>query len=480
MRILYIDIDSLRPDHLSCYGYHRNTSPNIDRIASRGVRFNNCYASDVPCLPSRTALFGGRFGIHNGVVNHGGVAGEPFIEGPGRDFRSKLGATSWMQCLRNLGYRTAMISSFPERHSAWQVYAGFLDIINPGKCGIETADEVSPLAIEWLDRHGTTNNWFLHVNLWDPHTPYRASDSFVQMFAGDPLPSWYTEEVRLQHWAGCGPHSAREVMGYSEVEEWRQREWPMQPVVIDSMREARGMFDGYDGGVRFADEHVGRILNALADRSLLDDAIVIVSADHGENLGELNIYCDHQTADQFTCRVPLIIRWPGRFDDGGVNDGLIYNLDFAASVIDLLGGKVPANWDGQPGFVGRDSLVVSQGAWSCQRSARWENWLLIKSLHDGHHAFPELMLLDLKNDPHEQHDVAAESSRIVSAGTRILDAWHEQMMRSATSPIDPMQTVLNEGGPFHTREQLRAYLKRLRATGRESWAAKLEARHGRG
>ena len=68
MRILYIDIDSLRPDHLGCYGYHRSTSPNIDAIAAEGVRFTNCYATDVPCLPSRTALFSSQFGIHNGVV----------------------------------------------------------------------------------------------------------------------------------------------------------------------------------------------------------------------------------------------------------------------------------------------------------------------------------------------------------------------------------------------------------------------------
>ena len=77
MRILYIDIDSLRPDHLGCYGYHRNTSPNIDRIAAEGVRYENCYVTDAPCLPSRTALWSGRFGIHNGVINHGGVASEP-------------------------------------------------------------------------------------------------------------------------------------------------------------------------------------------------------------------------------------------------------------------------------------------------------------------------------------------------------------------------------------------------------------------
>lgn len=61
-----MDIDTLRPDHLGCYGYHRRTSPNIDALAAEGVRFENVYASDVPCLPSRTALSTGRFGIHTG------------------------------------------------------------------------------------------------------------------------------------------------------------------------------------------------------------------------------------------------------------------------------------------------------------------------------------------------------------------------------------------------------------------------------
>ncbi|MFN2111024.1 MAG: sulfatase-like hydrolase/transferase, partial [Anaerolineae bacterium] len=84
MRILYIDIDTLRPDHLGCYGYHRNTSPNLDALAQNGVRFKNCYTSDAPCLPSRTALWSGRFGFHTGVVNHGGTAAQPFVEGPSR------------------------------------------------------------------------------------------------------------------------------------------------------------------------------------------------------------------------------------------------------------------------------------------------------------------------------------------------------------------------------------------------------------
>lgn len=125
MRLLYIDIDSLRPDYLGCYGYHRDTSPNIDAVARQGVRFDNCYITDAPCLPSRTAMWSGRAGFHTGVVGHGGRAAQPRIEGPSRGFYDQFGTTSWMRALRLAGLHTATISSFGERHGAWHWYAGF-------------------------------------------------------------------------------------------------------------------------------------------------------------------------------------------------------------------------------------------------------------------------------------------------------------------------------------------------------------------
>lgn len=173
MRILYFDLDSLRPDHLGCYGYHRATSPNIDRLAGQGVRFDNCYITDAPCLPSRTALWSGRCGFHTGVVDHGGTAAAPFIEGPSRGWRDLFGTTSWMNSLRRAGFRTATVSSFADRHSAWHWYASYNEIYNSGKMGMDIADDVSPLAMDWLERNARHDNWFLHVNFWDPHTPYR-------------------------------------------------------------------------------------------------------------------------------------------------------------------------------------------------------------------------------------------------------------------------------------------------------------------
>jgi arylsulfatase A-like enzyme len=484
MRILYIDIDSLRPDHLGCYGYHRNTSPNIDRLAASGVRFDNFYVTDAPCLPSRTALFSGRAGIHTGVINHGGVAAEPFIEGRERSFRSVLSRSSWMHCLRQAGLKTVTISPFGERHSAWHWYANFNEIYNTGKCGMESAEEVSPVALDWIRRNGRTENWFLHVNLWDPHTPYRAPATFGEPFKDSPLPAWLTEDVRQMHWRGVGPHSAQEIPGYDhDVPQLDQ--YPRQPVQASSMQEVRRMFDGYDAGVLYADDHVGRILNALADQGVLDETVIVVSSDHGENLGELNIYGDHQTADGITTRVPLIVCWPGVTGGVRVDTALHYHLDMAATVVELAGGKVPGNWDGAS-FAGafrsgrqegRDYLVVSQGAWSCQRSVRFEDYICIRSYHDGHHGFPDVMLFDLKNDPHEQFNLAGQRLDLVSRAMALLDDWHGKMMRTASHPHDPMWTVMCEGGPLHTRGNMRKYLERLRRTGRSEWAERLAKQH---
>ncbi|GIX06870.1 MAG: sulfatase [Candidatus Poribacteria bacterium] len=485
MRILYIDIDSLRPDHLGCYGYHRNTSPHLDRIAREGVRFQNVHASDVPCLPSRTALFTGRFGIHTGVINHGGTAADPFQEGPPRRFRDRLSATAWMSRLRQAGYRTVTVSPFGERHSAWHWYAGFNEVYNPGKNGNERADEVAPYALDWIRRNGKADNWFLHVNFWDPHTPYRTPLEYGNPFEGEPIPAWLTEEVRQQHWNGVGPHSAQEITGYAPAPQVRER-FPRQPIQADSMEAVRAMFDGYDTGIRYADDHVGLLLEALEEQGVLDETAIIVSADHGENLGELNIYGDHQTADQITTHVPLILRWPGVTDAqaGRVDRGLYYQVDMAATVVELAGGSVPPIWDGRS-FAeslragregGRDYLVLSQGAWSCQRAVRFDRYLVIRSYHEGYHGLPEVLCFDVENDPHEQYDLAPTHPELVERGLALLEAWTAEMMRTATHPVDPMWISRREL-PLHLQGALPGYLKRLRETGRERWAEWLEARY---
>lgn len=483
MRVIYIDIDTLRADHLGCYGYHRKTSPNIDKLAKQGVLFRNVYASDTPCLPSRTALLTGRFGIHNGVVNHGGTDADPVIDGAGREFWSKLQIDSFPTRLKRAGLKTVSISSFAQRHSAFHWYAGFDEAYNVGKYGIETADEVYAIASDWLNRNGAKDNWFLHVHMWDPHTPYRAAPSYGEPFADDPLPEWLTEEVRAQHWKGCGPHSAREVSGFAPKPDMLTH-FPRQPQEAPDMKAVRAMFDGYDAGVLVADEYVGKIVALLAQLGIEDDTAIMLSSDHGETLGELNIYGDHQTADQCTSHIPLILKWPG-LEAGSERHAFHYQIDVTASLLELLGQDVPKGWDGAS-FAqglkagkdeGRDHLIVSQGAWTCQRGVRFENWIVISTMHDGYHLFDDVMLFDVVADPHEQVNLAKEKPDIAARGLALLSRWHETMMPTAARGRDPLANVVAEGGPYHVRGQLPAYLERLRATGRSGKADLLAEKH---
>ena len=236
MRILYYDIDTLRPDHLGCYGYHRNTSPNIDKIADEGVRFTRCFASDTPCLPSRASMFTGRLGIHTGIVNHGGEAADMKMEGKTRSFG--IGKNfGLITSFRRAGYYTASISPFAERHAAWWFYEGFNEIINTGKCGNERADEVVPIAMDWLEGKGRDDNWFLHVNVWDPHTPYRTPEEYGNPFEDEPAPTWIDNEIIERQYNSYGPHSAHETPSH-----------PLYPRMIPEIRNVDDFkiwIDGY-------------------------------------------------------------------------------------------------------------------------------------------------------------------------------------------------------------------------------------------
>ncbi|MBD2871845.1 sulfatase family protein [Paenibacillus arenilitoris] len=483
MRVLLLDLDSTRPDHLGCYGYHRNTSPNIDRIASEGVRFDNYYTSDAPCFPSRTALMTGRLGIHNGVVGHGGTAADVRHEGIERQFRDRLASESFPALFRKAGMRTALVSPFGERHSAWTFYAGFNEIHNTGKGGMESAEEVTPVVLDWIERNAEQDNWMLYVNYWDPHTPYRAPEDFGNPFRDEPLPAWITEDVLEGHMRKVGPHSASEINMYDNK---TSPNYPRHPGEITSMEELRTMIDGYDCGIRHMDDHIGALFAQLERKGVMDDLVVIITADHGENMGELGIYGEHGTADQGTCRIPMIIRGPG-LQRGTSDQGLHYHLDLLPTVAELLSQPAAPSWDGRSYAsvlkngedAGRDYLVVSQCAHVCQRSVRFGDWLYVRTYHDGYHLFDKEMLFNLAEDAHEQHNVAKERPELCREAVYLLNEWHDDMMATMPYDVDPLWTVIKEGGPYHAKGNLPRYVERLEATGRGDAVPELMRRHPR-
>lgn len=481
MRILFVDIDTLRPDHMGCYGYCRDTTPNMDRVCAEGVRFDSYYCSDAPCLPSRAALVSGMFGIRNGAVGHGGTAGDRRLTGKERDFTDVVDENNFHNIFRRAGMHTVSVSTFAERHSSWWFNAGFHECYNVGGRGGESGEKVLPVALDWLRRNKDRDNWFLHVHFWDPHTPYRAPAEFGNPFADQPLNTWIDEETFALHKKHTGPHCINELGMYVDTP---NPQFPRMPGSASDMAGLRKVLDGYDCGIRYTDYLVGQIFDLLREQGIYEDTAVIITSDHGENMGELGIYSEHATADYPTCHIPCIIKWPGGAK-GTAEHTFHYNLDILPTMADLLNVPHCDNWDGlsyakavTDGVdTGRDSLVLSQMAHVCQRSARFGDWLYIRTYHDGYHLFDREMLFNVKDDPHEQHDVKGQHPELCEKGAKIILDWHDQQMLKSHSQIDPMWTVLREGGPYHTRGHLDDYLKRLDATGRKEGADALRKKY---
>ncbi|MEM8873555.1 MAG: sulfatase-like hydrolase/transferase [Planctomycetota bacterium] len=500
MRILYLDLDALNPLHLGCYGYHRNTSPAIDAVAAEGVRFTNVYCSDAPCLPSRTALYTGRFGIHTGVVGHGGTAADPKRQGRSRGFLSTYETDSFPRQLQQLGLHTAMISPFGQRHAAHQYYAGFKEIHNTGGMGQEPAEVVQTVVREWLDRNASNDDWYLHINFWDIHTNYRVPIEYGNPFEGEPVADWFTDEVIERHVRRGGPHSAQDLnMFYdSDVERY-----PRTPPRINDRASLTKWIDGYDTAIRYVDDCIAEIVAKLKAAGVYDDTAIIISADHGENQGDLGIYGEHGTADRGTCHIPMIVKWPGHDATAGrVDEALRYHLDWGPTCLNLMGAgdNCPDVWDGVDyskaitggDDEGRSELIMGQCAHVVQRSVRFNDgprqWLYMRTYDDGLHPFDKHMLFDLASDPHEQHDVADKHPDVLREATWRLMNWHDDAMATVVRDFDdvsdPLYTVLAEDGPLHARYDtiseapvdLDAYLVRLEATGRAEAAADLRQR----
>ena len=130
-----------------------------------------------------------------------------------------------MVLIRQAGFYPVSVSPYAERHSVFWFYQGFREMINTGFGGMESAEQIIPYALDWHERKGTSDGWYLHVNIWDPHTPYRAPASMGNPFEKDPLPAWMTEDILRRTWETYGPGCAQEPGGsYTDPSGYRQ--WP--------------------------------------------------------------------------------------------------------------------------------------------------------------------------------------------------------------------------------------------------------------
>ncbi len=473
MRILHIDIDCARTDRFSCNGYLRQTTPNIDGIAAQGITFTNCHTSNSPCLPSRAALFSGRFGFNNGVVSHyrEGERMRPNWISHIQDPRAPF----WVHHLWSNGYRTAAFSSFADRHNAWWFTAGFEEFHTPVRSkGRETAAPIAEPALRWLEENAESDNWFLDVHFWDVHTPYRVPDEWIRRFSDHPMPPFPSQEAIERHKEIYGPHTAR------QLHVWAERP-PHQPATLETVDDVGLLIDAADGSLAYVDWWVGRIIEALERKGVLEETAIIASSDHGDSFGEHGQYADHGIANVAVHNVPMIVRWPGAAARG-TNDALVYSLDLCPTVCDLAGIPTPINWDGKSfagavrgePFEGRPYLVYDHAVYTVSRAVRTKDWTLIVMYHPGLYPYDSLFYLhDLTSDRYQEVNLYPDRLDKANELCCYLQEWRVEQIRKGGAP-DPLEAMV-AGGPFvyYTPKLMDT---RLREHGREDQAEDLKNR----
>lgn len=439
MPVIYVDIDSLRSDHVGVYGYDQPTTPNIDDFATDGIQFNRGYVANSPCLPSRAALITGQYGIRNGVVTHG--PSSQTLRSPASRidwagaWADHIDERSWWT-LPELFYKqrisTCAISSFPRHPAPWFNHV-WHEIQQPQEPkgdneSFQTvrAESVIDLAIDFIGDHHD-EEFFLYVQLWDPHAPYKRTEEQIDVFRGGSLPPYPTEKQIDQHqkWDAWRSASDADIADRSDLAE---------------------MIAQYNAEIRYADHHVGRLLDFLHELGLYDESLVAITADHGEEFGEHGLYREHWSTHDGTQRVPFLLKPPsGQPIEMGARDQLVTNVDMPPTIADYAGLNVPPCWQGKSlrpvvenaETEWRDHIVIEHGLYTAQRAIRTEQWKLIRTYHPGMWSTVvlERQLYNLRTDPHEQNNVLEDHPEIAKQLENQMSSWTEKHGMNDEDPI---------------------------------------------
>jgi len=420
MRVIMVFFDTLRVDHVGCYGYHKNTTPNVDRLARKGARFLNCYPTNVPTQPCYTSVLTGRNGISTGVVTHGQP--ESTISQEVRTFP---------EVLAEHGILTAAVSTL-YRFRRWFA-KGFTHYLQPDIATWlqhVTADQVNEQVIPWLKAYGD-RDFFLFLHYWDPHTPYSkaSADRVAQFYDGDdPYDRQNTSLEGLR---------AQPLMHYfiSGV---------AIPEMQDGLTDARYVVAKYDAEINYADDRFGQVLDLLEEIKIMDDTMIIFTSDHGEAMdGEHGVYFDHMDAYEQVSHVPLIISYPEHTGPRSL-DPFVQHVDFAPTILQAFGIEVPECFAGRslwPLLRGEvdthyETVFTDHGLWCAQRAMRTSQWSLVKTIAPGMlGSRPSLELFDRRLDKDEKRNVADVHPDVVSALNGAYYAWLEEQLGDRPDPL---------------------------------------------
>jgi arylsulfatase A-like enzyme len=418
MNIVWIIIDCLRADRLGCYGYPRPTTPNLDRVAREATRFTQCISPHIPTHPAHTSFFSSTDVFSHQIVAQGAKK-EP-------DSRLRL----LPRILRERGYFTAAVDNIGRWiEPAFEQYETYPRWNHDGSRPWRNGEQVTEKALRLLDRCDERQPFFMFLHYWDPHTPYLPPPPFDRMF--------YTGDEK-------GPgHRSMEPVWQSPWFTKYFEEWLPGVTDIEFVKAQ------YDAEIAYADSCVGRVLQSLEQRGMLDDTLLVIGSDHGEELDDHGMWFDHHGLYDTNVRVPLLLWAPGRVPQGRQVEGQVSLLDVTPTLLQLAGmPEVPEAeqmqgrsllplLDGDAGNTW-DAVYCTECTWLRKRAWRTPEWKLIRALEEDIYGTPNTELYDLKADPAEQHNVAEQRPEIVAELGAALDEWVSRRLAETGLP-DPSE-----------------------------------------
>ncbi|MEM7303029.1 MAG: sulfatase [Pseudomonadota bacterium] len=449
--ILLIYADQMRYDAMGCSGNPLIRTPHIDRLASEGVQFTEAYTSYPICCPFRASVLTGKYAQGHGMVqNHFPLRGDQ---------------TFLAECMNDIGYRTGYIGKWhleggpkpgfvpPHRRFGFQHFVGFnrghdyMSSIYYDDAGQAyhskryEPDHQTDSLMAFIDGAAKADDgkpFLAYVSYGPPHFPMDIPDFWRRVYKPEevPLPPGVPDpdlQIRVQTHrnevlcggdprAGHKSHAAHETKKVGEPE---------------TEAEIREFIAEYYGMIHNIDWNVGRVLNQLDGLGIADDTMVVFMSDHGDMCGQHGSFCGIKNqAYRAAMHVPLIVRYPNRFNPQRSDAMIDVGVDMMPTLLDLCGAELPGGMHGEsylPVLDGkttdhRDAIwyqVFTQiggnpGEFApyAQRGIRTRDWLYVR------HKDERVMLYDERADYHEQNNLVdgAEHEALMDAFDRQLEA----------------------------------------------------------
>ena len=320
MKVILIVMDTLRADHMSCYGYCRSTTPRLDELAGDGVLFERCLTQTAHTMPAFTTIMTGQTPFTHGIV--GTLYAHP--DEPDQVLSDTHPVLA--EQFRNAGWLTAAFDNLLDFGCVpkWfaRGYDYYVDTSPRGQhCSQVLGQQINARLLPWL-RTYAREDFFLFVHYWDAHQAYNQPEPYRSLHRDGPRPP--REEVKGR--------------GYLPAWGWEDR-LPQERVDYVGL---------YDGAISYGDACISAVVNALQELGAYDDAWIFFTADHGEDMEEHHAPFEHREPYEAACHVPLIVKPPAEAQPrpGSRIAPMVGHIDLMPTILELASLPTPPGMDG--------------------------------------------------------------------------------------------------------------------------------------